>query len=971
MSRGTLRASKAGIEKAKAALIRECLTQKALAEELGIARSTVSKFFNGGTVERYIFIDTICHKLGLKWNEIVQRPEETDQVSETNHDSAELQQDHTNPDKNSDIDDLVKKARRKRHSSVQKLYGTMRVLDMTQPIGLDEVYTNVNILERITSRRRIGLSDLQQNCNQVNFDRFGLGKVYEKRVLGIKAVEKYSKLMVLGKPGAGKTTFLKYLTIRCNSGDFQSDRIPIFITLKDFAEAEKVSESKGSEKIKEHPSLLDYIIAQLEKHSIGSNQVEDLLSQGRVLILLDGLDEVREEDSSRTIKQIKDFSDQFYSNWFVVTCRIAAREYVFEHFTEVEVADFDKNQIYTFAKKWFQIKDPIKIDKFIQKVEGNEPIQELATSPLLLTLLCLVFEEKADFPSNRSELYKEGLDILLKKWDAKRNIERDQIYEQLSLQRKEDLLSQIAMFTFERGDYFFKQKELEQYIADYIRNLPEAKLDPEALRLDSEAILKSIEAQHGLLTERARGIYSFSHLTFHEYFTAREIVLGLQPLEKALENLSSHLKEPRWREVFLLTVGMLRNADYLLSLMKQNIDSLIENDKDLQNFLSWISQKSRKIESFYKPAAIRAFYLAVDLERASSLELATNHVIHCAKSIATDLIFEETIMSALEDIRELLIELDFDFGSTINPDHTLAFAIDNDLTVNRKGELVLQESSDIQGSANLAPIEEIEEELNRLEEICSVILEIEDRHTDIITEIEGLEEECKDLKITAKMLQEEKSKTNQEDLEKLEAKTEELNKEILVKNEEINEIRGEIYQLNQEFENLLNEVDDEIENPAIEDGEEIRSKLYSKIQLLEERLAELREQESEKEFGLNSTLDSALSNLLQELKTRLLDPGILGEGFEDWWKKSGSAWAEQLRNGVCKLMIDFSKLGYNWQFNSQQMTVLKQYYDGNKLLVDCLNSDCYITRSVRDEIEATLLLPISEVDKSSKCSKSN
>jgi predicted NACHT family NTPase len=44
-----------------------------------------------------------------------------------------------------------------------------------------------------------------------------------------------------------------------------------------------------------------------------------------------------------------------------------------------------------------------------------------------------------------------------------------------------------------------------------------------ALQLDSEAVLKSIEWQHGLLVERSRRIYSFSHLTFQEYFTARHI----------------------------------------------------------------------------------------------------------------------------------------------------------------------------------------------------------------------------------------------------------------------------------------------------------------------------------------------------------------------------------------------------------------------------------------------------------------
>jgi predicted site-specific integrase-resolvase len=55
--------------------------------------------------------------------------------------------------------------------------------------------------------------------------------------------------------------------------------------------------------------------------------------------------------------------------------------------------------------------------------------------------------------------------VLLKKWDVKRNIEREQVYKRLSLKRKEDLLSQIARTTFEAGNYFFKQREVERYIS--------------------------------------------------------------------------------------------------------------------------------------------------------------------------------------------------------------------------------------------------------------------------------------------------------------------------------------------------------------------------------------------------------------------------------------------------------------------------------------------------------------------------
>jgi predicted NACHT family NTPase len=64
-----------------------------------------------------------------------------------------------------------------------------------------------------------------------------LGQVRHERVPGLEAVERHRQLMVLGKPGAGKTTFMKRLATLCNQGEFQAQRVPVFVTLKEFAEA--------------------------------------------------------------------------------------------------------------------------------------------------------------------------------------------------------------------------------------------------------------------------------------------------------------------------------------------------------------------------------------------------------------------------------------------------------------------------------------------------------------------------------------------------------------------------------------------------------------------------------------------------------------------------------------------------------------------------------------------------------------
>jgi len=564
MSR-SLRASEDGIKQIKRAMKQGGFTQEALANALGISRSVITVLFRGDAIARENF-EELCKFLELDWRDI--RGE--DVVSD-------------------DLDRLVQEVKQKIAADVTERCGTMRVLDMTQPVDLDRIYTDVNIIKDVTGRRRIGYDEVMEVCTREHFDRFLVGTIKE-RVKGFEAVEEFQKLVVLGKPGAGKTTFMKYLAMSCLSNRFHGELMPIFVTLKAYAE------ERGQ------PSLENYILKEFAKRKVSQDVAKQLLDNGRALILLDGLDEVKKEDDRRVKQDIDQFSRDWLKNRFAITCRIAAREYLFDKFTEVEVADFDDGQIETFVNNWFRERDESKAERLLERLKGNKPVKELAKSPLLLTLLCLVFGERNDFPPKRSELYREGLEVLMKKWDAKRNIEREIIYKHLSPQNKEDMLGQIAFNTFVNGEYFFRQEDLQRQIKDYICNLPEASADPDALRLDSEVVLKAIEHHHGLLVERARNIYSFSHLTFQEYFAAREI-----ERERHFERLIENISNPRWKEVFYLTAEMLRRSDDFLLMMKDCIDGMLVNDKKLQVFLAWADQKTNSVEFSYKTVAVRAF----------------------------------------------------------------------------------------------------------------------------------------------------------------------------------------------------------------------------------------------------------------------------------------------------------------------------------------------------------------------------
>lgn len=640
MARRSLRASAEGIKKAKQAFLRKGWTQEYLAAEVGIeTRQPIWKFFSGKPIDRNVFTE-ICFRLDLNFEEIAALPSAGE--SSDNPEVEETQ---------SELDILVTKVRQKRYDKIQDQCGTLRLLDIARPVGLEDLYVDVNILEEITSQRWLEISDFQGSQSE-EFDRLGLSNVRVEGVPGLKAVKRYGKLMVLGKPGAGKTTFLQYLAVQCNQGHFQSELVPVFIPLKNFAE-DALDEGNFS--------LLDYIKQEFDRSGVCEEEVETLLTQGRLLILLDGLDEVSEAANDEVIKQIRKLFDKYYKNQVVITCRIAAQEYRFRGFTEVEIADFKPAQIETFVKKWFVAvarNSPEaglhKASLFLEQMAlpENQQIRELATTPVLLNLTCLVFQAKADFPVKRSDLYKQGLDLLLVRWDEARGIKRDEVYRNLSLPHKLQLLSQLAKITFAQGEYFFKGGTVEYLITNYLRTLRNTQVDESALELDGLAVLKSIEVQHGLLVERARGIYSFSHLTFQEYFTARAIATGT---DLSLQQLVRHLTEKRWREVFLLTAQMLPDADELLQLMKQHADALVSapqtpvsvrvapaparselrhkagafaanltssittTEETLQALLNWVRQKSLEVEISYSPAAVRAFYLTLALPREHRL----------------------------------------------------------------------------------------------------------------------------------------------------------------------------------------------------------------------------------------------------------------------------------------------------------------------------------------------------------------
>jgi predicted NACHT family NTPase len=779
----SLMASESGV----AAIQNKLTAMKWGHEDLAVAaemsRATAIGFCTGKKVDRKNFV-TCCEKLDLDWEVISGQKTGSTPAAEPS----------------TDIDSLVEQLRKSSADSLRKRCGTMRILDMTQPIDSGAIYTDVNILERVAGKTRREIQEMMADVGAEGFDRFFLGDVKQERVEGLKAVLDKQQLMILGRPGAGKTTFLKRLAIECLNGNFLADRLPIFVTLKEFAETEGqpgiVAFMAGLVNLHPDPAVKNKFKPRPGDVGFGRSPLHIALRSGRGLVLLDGLDEVMEQDHDRVIREIREFAEQYSENHIVITCRIAAREYIFQQFTEVEMADFDDDQIRSFADKWFKTKEnnpeSTTGKMFWDELKQREPVKELAANPLLLTLLCLEFDNSSAFPQSRSELYDRALNVLLSKWDGQRRIQRDdEVYKGLSLKRKGTLLGQLAMYTFERGDYFFKEKVATQQIEQYIRNLPGAKEDPAALEVDSKAVLKSIESRHGLLAERARGIYSFSHLTFQEYFTARNILDTSNPeiQEEILKKLIKCINKKRWKEVLLLVIEGLDNADYILKLIQEEINLIVLEDLELQDFFRWLWQKTMPIKSDFKPCFIRAFYYSLT----------------CYQLFIFDALDAQTLGLSIRLCASQKLTFSLDIARGIAGD--IAHGVTYDL--------------------------------------------------DLIRDL----------------------KRNKED-------------------------------------------------PTVRNSVLILDK------------------------------DLALDPKLQEIYKLLPDLDNYDQ-FKKWWQENGIQWREDL----CETMIKYRNIGHDWQFTAAQKHKLQEYYDANLLLANCLNSECYVSREVREEIEATMLLPLAEIEK--------
>jgi formylglycine-generating enzyme required for sulfatase activity len=401
-------------------------------------------------------------------------------------------------------------------------------------------------------------------------------------------------LVVLGDPGAGKSTLVKYVLLALAEGmaaarlGLADEWLPILFPVAAFAQARE-----------QHADLvpLDY----LSQYYQGLSQPDygplfrRALLAGRALVLLDGLDEVRAERLELT-RCLEAFVREWDApgNRFVATSRIAGYDDApldDALFTRVTVQTFDDDDIRLFAQQWSLayeragVADHGEHDALVEAelhrradaralslsdaIFASEGVTDLARNPLLLTILALIHNQGTRLPDRRVDLYRLCVEALAETWNRARSLSGREIDAYLGDEKLDErfvvnLLGPAALWIHaEQPGGLVEQRDLEQQLVQTLVGAYGQTVG-KAQGLAREFI-ELVRRHTGLLQERGHRRYGFLHLTLEEYLAARAI-LDSATIDDPDALIHERCVDPGWREVLRLMVASAsqREAQRLL-----------------------------------------------------------------------------------------------------------------------------------------------------------------------------------------------------------------------------------------------------------------------------------------------------------------------------------------------------------------------------------------------------------------------
>ncbi|MEV7193832.1 NACHT domain-containing protein [Streptomyces sp. NPDC093510] len=369
------------------------------------------------------------------------------------------------------------------------------------------------------------------------------------------------RVLLRGAAGSGKTTLVQWLAVTTARQDRLTGeqahligRVPFVLPLRTL--------TRGGASL---PAPADFLGAA--GAALASAQpagwADRVLSAGRALMLIDGIDEVPEEERERTRRWLRDLLCAYPGNLWLVTSRPSAvREDWLgsEDFTDLTLCEMSHENIRVFIRRWHEAADadPALGDALLEEVRTKQDLGRLATNPLMCALICALHRERRGFlPRGRKALYDAALSMLLERRDR----ERDMAAE-LDEESQIELLQRLAYWLIRNGRSEMDRADAVNQLERLLPSMPHV-----AAQGTAEEILRHLLDRSGLLREPGAGAVDFVHRTFQDYLGARAAVE-----ERDFDLLVRHAHLDQWEDVVRMAVAHARPDErvrLLRGLMKR------------------------------------------------------------------------------------------------------------------------------------------------------------------------------------------------------------------------------------------------------------------------------------------------------------------------------------------------------------------------------------------------------------------
>lgn len=481
------------------------------------------------------------------------------------------------------------------------------------------------------------------------------------RINPLRFLEPTAKRVILGDPGSGKSTLVRFLALVGNSRALQKRcqakpdrRLPILITLRRYADELRT---------RRQLSLIDYmqecIQGDFNLKSADLDFFEYYLETGQAILLFDGLDELPNPNFKQIVRdRIRTLVTTYPGNTVLVTTRIVGYDSAFR-FSEKEFSHFrltklQLDEMESFVTDWYhaRIENPQEREANakdlvrILRNDDNLAIRELAENPLLLTIVALVHRIDAVLPDERVVLYQKCTETLLNTWHTWKYREAEVKNRGREERRNRRRMEAIANWMHGQSIGTSKDQRavvpydsLSSFLSTYISDI-EGPYDPDNDPQDiATEFLEFVKKKAGLLVEVGDQKYSFVHQTFQEYLTASHIIASneVRGVDGIWEDISEYCGDPRWLEVIRLLIAGLQSTGGQQMLI----------DKVLSLKLS--SQKTSRPELLggllldgVEPAELHSNEIIEELVRAASGSVDANKFRRLLAILRTWLSREQT-----------------------------------------------------------------------------------------------------------------------------------------------------------------------------------------------------------------------------------------------------------------------------------------------------------------------------------------